>query len=129
MDLTTSQRYMHLGPAALDSAIRLLDEPAFAKFRGDMLETGIGLENKATSEKDLIGGEAGIRNRRGLSRNRLMARDFWRQTRLRQHVSCHRDQLTGVRPIASLCTGSWRHFGDAQTVRLGLDCTCSRWPA
>jgi site-specific recombinase XerD len=26
-DLTTTQRYMHLSPAALDSAIRLLDEP------------------------------------------------------------------------------------------------------
>ena len=26
-DLTTTQRYMHLSPAALDSAIRLLDQP------------------------------------------------------------------------------------------------------
>ena len=26
-DLTTTQRYMHLSPAALDSAIRLLDSP------------------------------------------------------------------------------------------------------
>jgi site-specific recombinase XerD len=26
-DLTMTQRYMHLSPAALDAAIRLLDEP------------------------------------------------------------------------------------------------------
>jgi integrase len=38
-DLSMTQRYMHLSPAALDSAIRLLDQPAFANFRGDMLET------------------------------------------------------------------------------------------
>ena len=28
MDLTMTQRYMHLSPAALDAAIRLLEEPA-----------------------------------------------------------------------------------------------------
>jgi site-specific recombinase XerD len=33
-DLTTTQRYMHLSPAALDSAIRLLDSPV----RGEILE-------------------------------------------------------------------------------------------
>jgi hypothetical protein len=41
-DLTTTQRYMHLSPAALDSAIRLLDAPGIAAGRGDMLETGKG---------------------------------------------------------------------------------------
>jgi site-specific recombinase XerD len=34
-DLRTTQRYMHLSPAALEGAIRLLDGPHF----GDILET------------------------------------------------------------------------------------------
>ena len=34
-DLSMTQRYMHLSPAALDAAIRLLDDPQ----RGDILET------------------------------------------------------------------------------------------
>jgi site-specific recombinase XerD len=37
-ELGTTQRYMHLSPAALDSAIRLLD----AKNFGDIVETGGG---------------------------------------------------------------------------------------
>lgn len=42
-DLATTQRYMHLSPAALDSAIRLLERSA--PF-GDMLETADGaIEN------------------------------------------------------------------------------------
>ena len=40
-DLTTSQRYMHLSPAAIDGAIRLLEEPAPVSKAGDILETGI----------------------------------------------------------------------------------------
>jgi integrase len=39
-DLSTTQRYMHLSPAAIESAIRLLDQPVSEKFRGDILETG-----------------------------------------------------------------------------------------
>ena len=35
-DLSMTQRYMHLSPAALDAAIRLLDDHG----RGDILETG-----------------------------------------------------------------------------------------
>jgi site-specific recombinase XerD len=31
MDLSTSQRYMHISPAAIESAIRLLDRPAEAE--------------------------------------------------------------------------------------------------
>jgi hypothetical protein len=31
---------MHLSPAALDGAIRLLERPECVKFRGDILETG-----------------------------------------------------------------------------------------
>jgi integrase len=39
-DLSTTQRYMHLSPAALDSAIRLLDTPGLPGNHGDILETG-----------------------------------------------------------------------------------------
>ena len=35
-----TQRYMHLSPAALDSAIRLLDRPTALQSFGDILETG-----------------------------------------------------------------------------------------
>ena len=35
-----TQRYMHLSPAALDSAIRLLDQPMTNNASGDILETG-----------------------------------------------------------------------------------------
>ena len=38
-DLGTTQRYMHLSPAALDAAIRLLDTPAGVFARGDIGET------------------------------------------------------------------------------------------
>ena len=34
-DLTTTQRYMHLSPAAIEGAIRLLDLPKNARERGD----------------------------------------------------------------------------------------------
>jgi len=36
-DLSTTQRYMHLSPASLDAAIRLLDRPPMGG-RGDILE-------------------------------------------------------------------------------------------
>ena len=39
-DLTTTQRYMHLTPAAVDSAIRLLDASGVAPARGNMVATG-----------------------------------------------------------------------------------------
>jgi integrase len=38
--VTTTQRYMHLSPAAIESAIRLLERPVSEKFHGDILETG-----------------------------------------------------------------------------------------
>ena len=38
-DLATTQRYMHLSSAAVDSAIRLLEMPAPSSASGDMLET------------------------------------------------------------------------------------------
>ena len=38
-DLSATQRYMHLSPAAMDRAIRLLDEPSPGQSRGDIVET------------------------------------------------------------------------------------------
>ena len=38
-DLLTTQRYMHLSPAALEGAIRLLESPGIPQNRGDILET------------------------------------------------------------------------------------------
>ena len=39
-ELGMTQRYMHLSPAALDSAIRLLDQPLVLQKFGDLVETG-----------------------------------------------------------------------------------------
>ena len=38
-DLTTTQRYMHLSPVALDNAIRLLESSGMPRSFGDILET------------------------------------------------------------------------------------------
>ena len=38
-DLTTTQRYMHLSPAALEGAIRLLDASRTSTACGNMLAT------------------------------------------------------------------------------------------
>ncbi len=38
-DLGTTQRYMHLSPAALDGAIRLLEAEDFVSARGEIVET------------------------------------------------------------------------------------------
>ncbi len=46
--LKETQRYMHLSPAAVESAIRLLEEKTVARF-GDMLETVIGEKAKSES--------------------------------------------------------------------------------
>lgn len=43
--LTTTQRYMHLSPAAKDAAISLLDT-AGPQLSGDMLETGSATQGK-----------------------------------------------------------------------------------
>jgi site-specific recombinase XerD len=39
-DIGTTQRYMHLSPAAISSAIQLLEQPAPTLPRGDIWETG-----------------------------------------------------------------------------------------
>ncbi len=36
---TTTQRYMHLTPAAVDSAIRLLETPSILASRGNIVAT------------------------------------------------------------------------------------------
>ena len=38
-DLSTTQRYMHLSPAAIEGAIRLLDQPVPVFATGDIAET------------------------------------------------------------------------------------------
>jgi integrase len=38
-DLTTTQRYMHLSPAAIENAIRLLESAGYRPSVGDILET------------------------------------------------------------------------------------------
>ena len=43
-DLTTTQMYMHLSPAALEDAIRLLDGDGYGTKRGEIVEAA-GTEN------------------------------------------------------------------------------------
>jgi site-specific recombinase XerC len=46
-DLSTTQRYMHLSPAAIDGAIRLLDRSGGRSTRGNMVATGTSDANKS----------------------------------------------------------------------------------
>jgi len=48
-ELSMTQRYMHLSPAARDSAIRLLDQPVVVQSCGDIVETGKGPTGKTNS--------------------------------------------------------------------------------
>jgi len=45
-ELSMTQRYMHLSPASLDAAIRLLDSPAVPSSRGNILATANGVSAK-----------------------------------------------------------------------------------
>jgi integrase len=47
-DLSTTQRYMHLSPAAIEGAIRLLDRPGSDAESGDRLETDSPSKDKAS---------------------------------------------------------------------------------
>lgn len=47
-DLSTTQRYMHLSPAAIEAAIRLLDLPAQGREFGDGVETSSPSKDKAS---------------------------------------------------------------------------------
>jgi hypothetical protein len=48
-DLSMTQRYSHLSPAALVDAVRLLETRAVDSERGEILETEKGRERKLTS--------------------------------------------------------------------------------
>jgi integrase len=48
-ELGTTQRYMHLSPAALDAAIRLLEPSRMSKTHGDILETRDGRSENVLS--------------------------------------------------------------------------------
>jgi len=48
-DLSMTQRYMHLSPAALVDTVRLLETRAVDSERGEILETEKGRERKLTS--------------------------------------------------------------------------------
>ena len=41
-ELSTTQRYMHLSPAAIESAIRLLEQPSPVSTFGEIVETAPG---------------------------------------------------------------------------------------
>jgi hypothetical protein len=62
-DLTMTQRYSHLSPAALIDTIRLLEARAADTERGEMLETAEGGDRKLKLQNEIGGWEAGIRNR------------------------------------------------------------------
>jgi len=49
MALGTTRRYMHLSPAALDAAIRLLEPAGMSHLRGGILETGNGRSENSLS--------------------------------------------------------------------------------
>lgn len=44
-----TQRYMHLSPAALEAAIRLLDSSGIQPSHGDIRETNDNIETKANA--------------------------------------------------------------------------------
>jgi len=46
-ELAMTQRYMHLSPNALDSAIRLLESSTVPAGRGDNVETAAQVDDKA----------------------------------------------------------------------------------
>ena len=58
-DLTTTQRHMHLSPAAIEGAIRLLERPIPVQKVGDILETGGEQIGKSINEGKLTGGDVG----------------------------------------------------------------------
>jgi hypothetical protein len=46
-NLSTTQRYMHLSPAAIEGAVRLLEQPSPVSGFGDILETEGGRIKKS----------------------------------------------------------------------------------
>jgi hypothetical protein len=66
-ELGMTERYMHLSPAALDSAIRLLDRPAVLQSFGDILETGGVSEGKMNGLDERSGSVNEVRVTRTMS--------------------------------------------------------------
>ncbi len=50
-NLSTTQQYMHLSPAAIEGAIRLLDQPSPDHGRGDMVETATPRPGTVTKQR------------------------------------------------------------------------------
>ena len=63
-DLATTQRYMHLSPAAIENAIRLLDQQAPLPHWGDSVETATATAEKVNSSRGRLA--AGACNQRYL---------------------------------------------------------------
>jgi site-specific recombinase XerD len=57
-DLTMTQRYMHLSPAALDAAISLLEQPSGVQSRGDIVETAAPPQKRSINT---AGGKLAVR--------------------------------------------------------------------
>ncbi len=53
-DLTMTQRYMHLSPAALDAAIRLLERPSRIQNCRDILATAKESVGKAAGKAEML---------------------------------------------------------------------------
>jgi site-specific recombinase XerD len=68
--ITTTQRYMHLSPAAIDSAIRLL-EPGYS------VATASATIANSNNWKGKVGCGGGIWTLKSGSSNLLMTQDFW----------------------------------------------------
>jgi hypothetical protein len=71
-ELGTTQRYIHLTPATLEAAIRLLEPPGIAHAGGDILEAGSGRSEKVLSQKNLNGVGDGFRTRDFLSHSQAL---------------------------------------------------------
>jgi integrase len=53
--IMTTQRYMHLSPAAVEAAIRLLEQPSPVARLGDMLETDPTADSKLNNQNEIVG--------------------------------------------------------------------------
>ena len=71
-ELGTTQRYMHLSPAAPDAVIRLLEPSRISQTHGDILETGEGRSEDVLSWKNLVGVGDGSRTRDFLSHSQAL---------------------------------------------------------
>ncbi len=68
---------MHLSPAAIESAIKLLDQPMSDLVRGDIGETGASDMVRPLCLQGGNGGGGGSRTRTTRFPNPVIARHFW----------------------------------------------------